>query len=89
MLAIILFASLSATGAADAATAKADAKPEAPSSKRLICKSRPVLGSRISSQKICKTVEDWKIYENDMEASRRDINDRGARGCDMSVQNEC
>lgn len=59
----------------------APATAEEPSAKRLICKSRPVLGSRISTQKICKTVEDWKIYENDLEASRRDLNDRGARGC--------
>jgi hypothetical protein len=87
MLAIILFVSLSAAGAADASTAKVE--PAASSSKKLVCKSRPVLGSRISAMKICKTLEDWKIFENDLEASRRDINDRGARGCDMSVANEC
>src|SRR5687768_6239535 len=53
----------------------------APSDQRLICRSRPRLGSRLLVQRICKTAEDWVIYDNDLEASRRDIADRGARGC--------
>ena len=53
---------------------------ESPSRQRLICRSRPVLGSRIAQQRICRTAEDWRVYENDLEQSRRDINDRGMRG---------
>jgi hypothetical protein len=60
-----------------------------PSRQRLICRSRPVLGSRVMRQRTCKTAEEWRIYENDMEQSRRDIADRGARGCDQERQPEC
>ena len=66
--------------AAAADTAPTEATPE-PSRHRLICRSRPMVGSRIARQRVCKTQEEWRIYENDLEASRRDINDRGMRGC--------
>jgi hypothetical protein len=57
-------------------TASVDSNQE-----RLICRSRPVLGSRIARQRECKTAEQWRIYQADLEQSRRDINDRGMRGC--------
>jgi hypothetical protein len=60
-----------------------------PSNQRLICRSRPQIGSRIARTRVCKTAEEWRIYEADLEQSRRDINDRGARGCDLTVAEEC
>ena len=75
--------------AAERPPAPAAAAPAAPTRQRLICRSRPLLGSRVVAQRVCKTAEDWAIYENDLEQSRRDIADRGARGCDQSVQLEC
>ena len=59
------------------------------SSQRLICRSRPTLGSRITRTRSCMTREQWRIYDNDMEQSRRDIADRGARGCDLERAPEC
>ncbi len=61
-----------------------------PSDNEITCRSRPVLGSRISRQRICKTRAEWRAYDTDLEQSRRDIADRGARGCDLSQGgNEC
>ena len=74
---------------APARAPQAASPPAATSPQRLICRSRPLLGSRVVAQRICKTAEDWALYENDLEASRRDIADRGARGCDMRYQKEC
>jgi hypothetical protein len=71
-----------------AATETTTAESE-PSDQRIICRSRPRLGSRIARTRVCKTQEEWRIYEDDLEASRRDINDRGARGCDMELSAEC
>lgn len=51
-----------------------------PSDQRIVCRSRPRLGSRIVSQRSCRTIWEWRVYERDLEQSRRDINDRGARG---------
>ncbi len=51
---------------------------------RVTCRSRHRLGSRIAVQRVCMTADEWRIYENDKEQSRRDIADRGARGCDVS-----
>jgi hypothetical protein len=81
MLALILFVSLNAAQSVEDSTA-ARAEPQPGSKERLICRSRPMLGSRIASRRVCKTVEEWRIYEADLEQSRRDINDRGARGCE-------
>jgi hypothetical protein len=87
MLALILFLSLAGAQASTASTETAAvetsdaAAAQEPSRERLICRSRPMLGSRIARQRVCKTEEDWKIYQNDLEQSRRDINDRGMRGC--------
>ena len=88
MLALMLFVSLSGGQAATAEPAREAAAP-APSRQRLICRSRPMLRSRITQQRVCKTAEEWAIYETDMEQSRRDIADRGARGCDNRRQPEC
>ena len=74
-------AAAAATDEAAAAASETAVASAEPSGQRLICRSRPVLGSRITRQRICKTADDWRIYENDLEASRRDINDRGMRGC--------
>ena len=93
MLALLLLISLGTAqsvsavspDAEEARTAAASEAPlaatPAPSRQRLRCRTRPILGSRIASQRVCKTEEEWAIYENDLEQSRRDINDRGARGC--------
>lgn len=86
MLAMILLLAMSAPQA-EAAAQTATAETE-PSRQRLTCRSRPVLGSRIARQRVCKTEEEWRIYENDLEQSRRDINDRGARGC-SNYSDEC
>ena len=71
------------------ATRAADAATPAPSRERLICRSRPQLGSRVVAQRVCKTAEDWAIYENDLEQSRRDIAAGGSSGCDMRYTEEC
>jgi hypothetical protein len=84
MLTLILFLSLAGAQSAAASTETAavdTAAAQESSRERLICRSRPMLGSRIARQRVCKTEEEWRIYENDMAQSRRDINDRGARGC--------
>ena len=83
MIGILLFVS-SLSGGAVADTPAAETAT--PSPDRIICRSRPVLGSRISRQRICKTADEWRAYENDLEQSRRDINDRGARGCGASTE---
>ena len=83
MLSFILFLSLGGAQAAADST-PTEATSEEPSRQELICRSRPRLGSRIATQRVCKTREEWRIYEADMEQSRRDINDRGARGCGPS-----
>ena len=92
MLAVILFATLSSVQAAvsppvDAESPAVEAEAPAvaadapkPSRQRLICRSRPRLGTRLVAQRVCKTAEEWVIYEGDLEQSRRDINDRGMRG---------
>ena len=78
MLAVILFATLSSAQAAESPAV--DAEAPKPSRQRLICRSRPRLGTRLVAQRVCKTAEEWAIYEGDLEQSRRDINDRGMRG---------
>ncbi len=77
MLSILLAASLSAAPAA----APSNTPTDEANRDRMICRSRPVLGSRIARQRICMTGEQWRLHANDLEQSRRDINDRGARGC--------
>ncbi len=67
------------SGSAVAAPEGAPA-PAGPSKDRIICKSRPGLGSRINRTRICKTAEEWRIYANDLEQSRRENNDRGMNG---------
>lgn len=79
MLAGMIVLSLSAAPTA-AAPAAPEAATPAPSNQRLICRSRPRLGTRLVYQRVCKTAEEWAIYEHDLEQSRRDINDRGMRG---------
>ena len=90
MLALLLLISLggaqSATNPSNGAEPSAVATAEnatAPSRQRLRCRTRPILGSRIATQRVCKTEEEWAIYDNDLEQSRRDIADRGARGCEQ------
>ena len=77
MLALLI---LMSSAAADFSAGQAEAAPP-PSSQRLICRTRPTLGSRITRTRVCKTAEDWRIYDADMEQHRRDTADRGARGC--------
>ena len=84
MLAMILFVSLSGSQAATQARAPEASPPPPPNPNRQICRSRPIVGSRIAQQRICRTAAEWAIYDNDLEQSRRDLADRGARGCDVS-----
>ena len=53
-----------------------------PDSERLICRSRPMLGSRIARQRICKTAQEWRIHDEDLRQARRDTGDqsRGPMG---------
>ena len=88
----VVSASSPAAAAEQASAPEAQEATEAttsaePSRQRLICRSRPVLGSRVVGQRTCRTAEEWAIYENDLEQSRRDIADRGARGCNPSAPN--
>ena len=83
MLTLILFVSMSSAQAPTDVPDRQAANPPR-SEQRLICRSFPRVGSRIAQQRICKTAQEWTIYENDLEQSRRDIADRGARGCDVS-----
>jgi hypothetical protein len=80
MLSFILFLSLGGAQAAADAT-PTEATGEEHGRQQLICRSRPIPGSRIARQRVCKTREEWQLYEVDLEQSRRDINDRGMRGC--------
>lgn len=76
-------ASSTVSAAPDTETTAHTASVES-SQDRLICRSRPVVGSRIARQRVCKTAEEWRIYQADLEQSRRDINDRGMRGCTVT-----
>ena len=80
MLATFLLISMSSFQA-PATTA---AEPPRPDRQALSCRSRTRVGSRIAVQRICKTEDEWRIYDADLEQSRRDIADRGTRGCDVS-----
>jgi len=88
---MLAFSFLMALGALQATPPAANPAPPAPvpattaapSRQRLICRSRPVLGSRITARRDCRTLEMWRQYDNDMEQSRRDIMERGARGCEL------
>ena len=59
------------------------------SSERLICRSRPQLGSRTRWVRNCLTAEQWEHHATNMEQQRRDINDMGAAGCDMRYAKDC
>ncbi len=67
--------------------------PTAPSSERiserLICRSRPELGTRTRWVRNCLTAEQWTAYANSLEQHRRDVNERGAAGCDSRYAKDC
>ncbi len=86
MFAFILALSIGGQ-AAPAPPEPAAARPS--SDERILCRTRPRLGSRIIAQRSCRRVWEWRVYERDMEQSRRDIADRGAAGCDRERQPEC
>ena len=52
---------------------------------RVICRrAEPVLGSRIARRRICRTVAQWRAFEEDRQQMRRDMNAgncAGARSC--------
>lgn len=84
-----LFA-LSLTGqVAPAPEPAPEAAPPHPSDERIVCRTRPRLGSRIIAQRSCRRIWEWRVYERDMEQSRRDIGDRGAAGCDANHPGSC
>ncbi len=62
------------------ATAPARAARPDRQSKRLVCRSRPELGSRTRYFRVCMTAAEWAHHETNMEQQRRDINDWGAQG---------
>jgi hypothetical protein len=53
-----------------------------PDNERLICRTRPMLGSRIARQRVCKTAQEWRVYDEDLRQARRDNGDqsRGPTG---------
>lgn len=60
--------------------APAQAATPPPSQKRLVCRSRPELGTRLRRLRVCMTAAEWNHHETNMEQQRRDINDWGAQG---------
>ena len=50
------------------------------STKQLICRRRPELGTRLRYFRVCMTAQEWETHEVHMEQQRRDINDWGAQG---------
>ena len=75
---------------AAAAEASVDASAEAasPTGQRLICRSRPRLGTRLVQDRRCMTAEQWTAYETDLEQSRRDTARRGI-GCRPDSSTQC
>lgn len=49
------------------------AKP-APDPAKPICRSQPILGSRLKQKKTCKTAAEWKAEDADADQLRRDLN---------------
>ena len=42
---------------------------------RVICRApQPVLGSRVARRRICRTVAEWRAFEQDRAQMRRDLN---------------
>ena len=50
------------------------------STKQLLCRRRPELGTRLRYLRVCMTAQEWELHEHHMEQQRRDINDWGAQG---------
>jgi hypothetical protein len=55
--------------AKDAALAKNDAQMS-----KVVCRSQPVLGSRLKKGKVCKTLAEWNLDRLDKAQLKRDIN---------------
>ena len=47
-----------------------------PTRNRLICRTNPVLGSRLATRRVCMTAEQWAHHENALEQMRRDNQNR-------------
>ena len=63
---VYFFALLASTASPDATAAASDATETAPAQKeKLICTNRPVLGSRLSTERVCQT-ESQRKAESDM-----------------------
>lgn len=62
-----------------AQTAMSVARPAAPAADpdRMICRTKPILGSRLSTGKVCKTATEWKAEANDRDQLRRDLGNVG------------
>lgn len=74
---------------APAAPAVVAEAPASPSPERIICRSRPELGSRVRRLRVCMTAAQWAHHATNMEQQRRDINDMGAAGCDPNYPESC
>lgn len=49
--------------------------PAAEDPDRVICRApQPVLGSRVARRRICRTVAEWRAFEEDRAQYRRDLN---------------
>ena len=64
MFPLLLAAMLSSPAETSAPAADAD---------KVVCKSEPVLGSRLKTKKTCKTKAEWKAHAEAMAAQRRDM----------------
>jgi hypothetical protein len=77
MATIGTLAALLLAGAAAAEPAPAARPPEDPD--RIVCRqSEPRTGSRVSRQRLCRTVAQWRAYDADRAQMRRDL---GAGNC--------
>ena len=67
------------------ATPAEPAQAAQPSPDRIVCRSRPKLGSRIARERICKTEAEWEAYDQDLAQARRDAQ---STGLDRPARNE-
>ena len=57
------------------------AAPAAEDPDRIICRApEPVLGSRVARRRICRTLAEWRAFEEDREQMRRDLNAGNCNG---------
>lgn len=80
---VALFLAMAASGSSQPAPAVSAAEnPD-----RVICRApEPVLGSRVARRRICRTVAEWRAFEQDRAQMRRDLN---AGNCAGAISCSC